>query len=581
MEQNVDELILVADDDHVMRVYLRDVLNKAGFRVITASNGKAAVEMYSSRRPDIMILDINMPEKDGFQVCREIRLEPNGSLAPIFMVTSVDDEESIQQAFEAGATDFITKPVKEGILIQRVRYMLRAVRNTKNAEKKIHHLAYFDSLTGLPNRRMLQDRLNHALAIAHRENRRVCLLFLDLDKFKDVNDTQGHHFGDSLLRAVATRLADNMRESDTLARVGGDEFVIILSTVGDQEGASTAARRIMSLFSQPFEIEGRLTHSSASIGIAMYPDDGLDFETLLKCADNAMYHAKKQGRSSYRFYTTEIHQKMMQRVAIENGLRYGLERNEFFLQYQPQWDLKTAEISGVEVLLRWQSRDFGLIPPAEFIALTEDSGLIYELGEWILRTACLQVRQCCLTRQKPFTVAVNISGQQLRQPDFVAMVERIFFETGVDAAFIEFEFAENVLMDHADNNIQILRRLRTMGIQLSMDDFGTGYLSLSFMKNFPFDKIKIDRSFINEITEGADNLKIVKAIITLAESFNLRVIAKGVENSEQLEILRKLGCHGVQGFYLAKPMHLECLTEMLGCRRLLNNCSADAPIAEV
>jgi diguanylate cyclase (GGDEF)-like protein/PAS domain S-box-containing protein len=818
MEQNTDALILVVDDDNFMRVYLQDALKKAGFRVLTAPDGKIAVNVFTSHQPDMVLLDFNMPEKDGFQTCREIRLDPKGTLTPILMVTSAEDEGSIQKAFDAGATDFITKPVKEGILIHRVRYILRAVKNTKrlakdklrldimqritrlsdwewnpaaekvcisrntlrllgiydesrivsfeefvsffpahdrerfastlkiafsrksscflefkiavhgsspsilrlhgqvisdpaecaglmvgtiqdvtemrmteertlmlkqaieclpigitlvdrngkiiyvnpaeaeihgyttdelmgvearqladnrlrkpflpeqlegfgtwsrestnirkngeefpvqlnsvvvinsdgeklgmvttceditarkNAEKKIHHLAYFDPLTGLPNRRMFQDRLNHALALAHRENRRACLLFLDIDKFKDVNDTQGHRFGDNLLQAVGTRLSGNMRESDTLARIGGDEFVIILSSVSDQESASTAAKRIMSLFDQPFEIEGRLIHSSASIGIAMYPDDGLDFETLLKCADNAMYHAKNEGRSHYRFYSTEIHQKMMRRVAIENSLRHGLRRNEFFLQYQPQWYLKTAGISGVEVLLRWQSQDFGLMPPAEFITLTEDSGLIYELGEWILHTACVQTKQCAFTGHEPLKVAINISGQQLRQSDFLTMVERIILGTSIDPAVIELEFTESVLMDHADKNIQTLWRLKQMGIQLSMDDFGTGYSSLSYLKNFPIDKIKIDRSFIKEVTESKDNLKIVRAIISLAESLNLKVIAEGVENREQLEILMKLGCHEVQGFYLAKPMGLESLAEILGRRheKILNSCS--------
>jgi diguanylate cyclase (GGDEF)-like protein/PAS domain S-box-containing protein len=809
MEHNNNALILVVDDDHFMRVYLRDLLGKIGFKTVTASDGMSAVDMFTSLQPDLVLLDYNMPGKDGFQTCREMRLGLNGSLTPILMVTSVDDEESIQRAFEAGATDFLTKPVKPGILIHRIRHVLRSTKDTKrlakdkvrldimqriarlsdwewspstgefrisgnilglpwthegsrinsfkdflsvfpsncrewvastlksahvlkstccfefqipghdlstsvfrlhgqviseipdatgvmvgtiqdvteirlaedrtlmlkqaieclpigitlvdrfgkiiyvnpaeaeihgysaeeligiearqlahntlrkpflpeqleefgtwsresvnirkngeefpvqltsvvvknsdgenlgmvttceditarkNAEKKIHHLAYFDSITGLPNRIMFQDRLNHAIALAHRENRRVCLLFLDLDKFKDVNDTLGHRFGDSLLQAVAARLSGNMRESDTLARVGGDEFVIILSSVCDQESASNAARRIMSLFAEPFEIEGRLTHCSASIGIAMYPDDGLDNETLLKCADNAMFHAKNEGRSHYRFYSTEIHQKMMRRVAIENSLRYGLERKEFFLHYQPQWDLKTAEIIGVEVLLRWQSLDFGLMPPAEFISLTEDSGLIYELGEWIIQTACSQTIKCALTGHKPFKVAINISGQQLRRPGFLTMMERIVVGTGIDPSFLELEFTESVLMDHADENIQILRSLKQRGMQLSADDFGTGYSSLSYLKNFPIDKIKIDRSFITDVATNADNLKIVKAIISLAESLSLKVIAEGIENNEQLDILKELGCHEVQGYYLAEPMSLENLTAMLGRR---------------
>jgi diguanylate cyclase (GGDEF)-like protein/PAS domain S-box-containing protein len=809
MKDRNNLLILVVDDDHFVRVYLHDLLSNAGYRVVTASDGMSAIDMVTSLQPDLVLLDFNMPEMDGFQTCREMRLRPRGTLAPILMVTSVDDEESVRQAFEAGATDFLMKPVKPDIMIHRIRHVLRSANDTKklakdkvrleimqriarladwewnpstdefrisgqflslpgicdgneinsfqgflnifppqgrecvastlksayarksnccfefqnpgrdlsesvfrlhgqmvseipdatgimvgtiqdvteirlaeertlmlkqaieclpigitlvdrkgkivyvnpaeaaihgysaeelvgtearqlahnrfrkpflpeqleefttwsresvnirksgeefpvqltsvvvknsdgenlgmvttceditsrkNAEKKIHHLAYFDSLTGLPNRIMFQDRLNHAIALAHRENRRVCLLFLDLDKFKDVNDTLGHRFGDSLLQEIAARLSGNMRESDTLARVGGDEFVIILTSVCDQESASNAARRIISLFVDPFDIEGRITHCSVSIGIAMYPDDGLDNETLLKCADSAMFHAKNEGRSHYRFYSTEIHQKMMRRVAIENSLRYGLERKEFFLQYQPQWDLKTAEITGVEVLLRWQSQEFGFMPPAEFISLTEDSGLIYELGEWIIHTACSQTKQCASAGHKPFRIAINISGRQLRQSGFLAMMERIVGGSGIDPSVIELEFTESVLMDHAEQNIRILRSLKKMGMQLSVDDFGTGYSSLSYLKNFPIDKIKIDRSFIKDITESADNLKIVKAIISLAESLSLKIIAEGIENNEQLDVLKKLGCHEVQGYYLAEPMSLENLTAMLGRR---------------
>jgi diguanylate cyclase (GGDEF)-like protein/PAS domain S-box-containing protein len=437
------------------------------------------------------------------------------------------------------------------------------ITNRKEAEKKIHRLAYFDPLTGLPNRGMFQDRLRQALALAHRENHRVCLVFLDLDNFKDVNDTYGHDFGDKLLREVAGRLAGSMRESDTLARLGGDEFVVILTSVTTMESTATAALRLLSAFSQPFVMDGRKIYSSASIGIALYPDDGQDAESLLKCADTAMYHAKNEGKSQYRFFSTEMNQKIMHRVSLENCLHQGLEKEEFFLNYQPQWDLKTSKMVGVEVLLRWQSAEFGLMPPSEFIALTENSGLIFDLGQWVLRTACVQARKWSLAGHQGFKVAVNISGKQLKQPDFLEMVDRVLKDSGVDPASLELEFTESVIMEQADKTIETLQALKKMGIQLSIDNFGTGYSSLNYLKHFPIDRIKIDRSFVADLDHSNDDATLVETIISMGHSLNRKVLAEGVENGKQLNFLTAAGCDEVQGFYLAMPMTAEDIAKRI------------------
>ena len=438
------------------------------------------------------------------------------------------------------------------------------ITGRKEAEWKIHRLAYYDHLTGLPNRIMFLDRLHQALAFAAREARKVCLLFLDLDNFKDVNDTQGHEFGDKLLLEVAERLAAGMRESDTLARIGGDEFVVVLTAIDCQENAATAAQRTLSAFSQPFVLDGRQIYTSASIGVAIYPDDGVDTESLLRCADTAMYHAKNKGRSGYQFFSTEMNQKIMRRVALENSMRLGLQRQEFFLHYQPQWDLNTGRMVGVEVLLRWHSAEFGLLPPSEFIPLAENTGFIFLLGEWVLRNACIQARNWALAGHVGIKVAVNISGKQFRQPDFLEIMESIIRETELAPGSLELEFTESVIMEKAERTGNILHALKNMGILLSIDDFGIGYSSLSYLKHFPIDRIKIDRSFVADIDRNNDDAAIVEAIISMAHSLNLTVVAEGVENSDQMDYLAMLGCDEVQGFYLAMPMTAVDLEECLG-----------------
>lgn len=433
----------------------------------------------------------------------------------------------------------------------------------KEAEERINQLAYFDTLTGLANRRNFFNRLTQAIALAHREERQVGLLFFDLDNFKDINDTLGHDFGDRLLQHVANRLTEIMRESDTLARLGGDEFVIVLTSIINLESAAIVARRILAILSRPFQIEGKQVFSSTSIGIALFPDDGHDPEDLFKCADTAMYHAKETGKSTFRFFSSEMNRNIMRRVALESGLRQGLDNKEFFLHFQPQWDLQTEKIIGVEALVRWQSPDFGLVMPAEFISLAECTGLIVALGEWVLHTACLQARQWQEAGHERLRVAINISGKQLVQPNFFDTARSILAETGVNPAAIEFEFTESVLMDNAEKVVGTLRALKGLGLQLSIDDFGTGYSSLSYLKHFTIDRVKIDRAFVMDITRSKDDAAIVDAIISMSHSLNLKVIAEGVETPEQLQFLKEHHCDEIQGFYLARPMTAEDLEQQL------------------
>jgi diguanylate cyclase (GGDEF)-like protein/PAS domain S-box-containing protein len=437
------------------------------------------------------------------------------------------------------------------------------ITGRKDTEKQIEHLAYYDSVTGLPNRTLFIDRLDQALALAHNEERKLALLFLDLDRFKDLNETQGHEFGDQLLREVARRLAGCLPESTTLARIGGDEFVILLRSQLKEEGAAATASRVQESLAAPFRIAGRDVYSSASIGIALYPGDGSDAESLFSCADAAMYDAKRQGRGNYQFFSQEMNRRTVRRVALENGMRQAVARGEFFLNYQPQWDLKTERLSSVEALLRWQSPDFGTVRPDEFIPIAESSGLIHELGQMVLETACRQASSW----EESFggvRVAVNISGRQFSHPDFLNTVAQVIARTGVLPSSLELELTESVIMEKAEKNIDSLMALKKMGVQLAIDDFGTGYSSLSYLKHFPIDVIKIDRSFIAEVETNNDDAAITDAIISMAHSLNLRVVAEGVENSGQLQFLRERRCDGAQGYYLATPMPAAALSELLG-----------------
>jgi diguanylate cyclase (GGDEF)-like protein/PAS domain S-box-containing protein len=426
----------------------------------------------------------------------------------------------------------------------------------KQSEQQIENLAFYDTVTSLPNRTLLMERLRHGIALAHRDGRQLALLFLDLDDFKHLNETQGHGSGDRLLQEVAARLTGCLGASGTIARVGGDEFVILLNSISHGDTAAVTAREVQVAFERPFYLNGGEFHCSSSIGIAVYPEDGSDAETLLRSADAAMYHAKKEGKSNFQFFSRELNDLIIRRVALENSMRSGISRGEFFLNYQPQWDLRAGRVTGVEALLRWQSADLGRVSPDEFIPIAESSGLILELGEMVLRTACLQAK--AWSRQYGnLTVAVNISGRQFKQPDFLDTVAGIIAETGVDPRLLELELTESVIMEKAEKNIDSLCAIKKMGVQLSIDDFGTGYSSLNYLKHFPIDTIKIDRTFITDVDTNRDDAAITEAILSMAHSLKLRVVAEGVENLAQLQFLTEKQCDGAQGYFLATPMPAE------------------------
>lgn len=434
---------------------------------------------------------------------------------------------------------------------------LEDITDRKVAENQVQFLAYYDALTELPNRTLLRDRLGKALAGSRRRKDKVAVLFLDLDRFKVINDSLGHSFGDLLLRKVADRLKSQVREQDTVARVGGDEFLVVLTDLKDVTDAAIAAEKIMDAMIAEMIIQGRSFSMSCSMGISIFPEHGSDSETLIKNADAAMYSAKESGRNTFQFFSEKMNAEVVERLTLEHGLRAALDKKEFFLVYQPQMDIATGAVVGFEALLRWQHPELGTIGPDRFMGIAENSGLILPIGAWVLKTACSQARKwqdegLCTT-----PVAVNVSAVQFRQPGFREVVSRVLIETGLGCEYLELEVTESLLLSNADMTSSVLRELKGMGLKLAIDDFGTGYSSLSYLKQFPFSKLKIDRSFIRDVAVNSDDAAITTAIVSMAKSLSLKVIAEGVETEAQMSFLRKLGCEEIQGYYFSKPLTAE------------------------
>ncbi len=441
------------------------------------------------------------------------------------------------------------------------------ISQLKESEAKLSHLAHYDPLTGLPNRLLLSSRLQHAIEQALRQEYRLAVLFLDLDRFKNVNDSLGHQVGDELLRAVTERLGQRLRAEDTLARLGGDEFVVLLERLHEPRDAALVARTMLDALAEPFVLaRGHEVYIGASIGISLYPDDGLEVAQLIQHADVAMYQAKDQGRNAYGFYTQTLTENANQRLELETKLRRALERNEFVLHYQPQVNLSDGRLIGAEVLVRWRHNDDGLIPPNQFIPLAEETGLIIPLGEWVLREACTQWARWRAQGCSPISLAVNISPRQFRQQDLVQMVERILAETGMPASALELELTEGALMHQGVGAETTLRELKRLGISLAIDDFGTGYSSLAYLKRFPIDRLKIDQSFVRDISVDSNDRELVSTIIAMGRNLNLQVLAEGVETEEQLAFLTDKGCDAYQGYLYGRPLPVEAFSAMLVAR---------------
>jgi diguanylate cyclase (GGDEF)-like protein len=457
----------------------------------------------------------------------------------------------------------------------RVFVIISDISDYKQAAEKVKYLAHHDALTGLPNRYLFHDRLRQAVAYAEREKQFLAVLFLDIDNFKHINDTIGHRAGDQLLQGIASRLLFGIRKADSIsristedtehmvARLGGDEFTMLLIDTKNVQAPATAAQRILTMLSEPFVIGAQEVFITASVGIAVYPLDGKDIDTLLINADVAMYQAKNNGRNNYQYYSESMNALRAERFTVENKLRKALDQNEFMLFYQPQIDISTGKIIGVEALIRWLQPDLVLIKPGEFIPLAEETGLIIPIGEWVLRTACAENRAWQKEGLQPIRMTVNVSSIQFRQDNFVETVTGILHDTGLDPQYLQLELTEGTIMQDSQNTIKKLHSLQSIGIQTAIDDFGTGYSSLSYLKRFPLSTLKIDYSFVRDIVTSLTDRAIVNAIISLAHNFNLKVVAEGVEKRKQLSFLRDCGCEGAQGYLICPPVNTVVLAEFI------------------
>jgi diguanylate cyclase (GGDEF)-like protein/PAS domain S-box-containing protein len=698
-DEKTSAVVLVVDDEELIRMFAREALEQVGFEVYEASNGSQALEQYASRRPDLIVMDVVMPVMDGFSACTKIRESIEGSRVPILIMTALDDAESIARAYEHGATDFIAKPMNATILGHRVRYMLRGsitlnallrsearlglaqriakignwewhpstgrftaspelcrligmrqqdfggtteaffqvvhqedrdrvsqalnailaerkpcdidhrvllpnggeftvnlqaeavfddqlhmltivgtaqdISERKRSEREIHRLAYYDSLTGLPNRVLFKDRVTQALAHAGRYHSTLAVLFLDLDRFKVINDTLGHNVGDLLLKQVADRLEESVRHSDSIsrtvekneaheiARLGGDEFTVLLTNIRHVQDAATVARRLLEALAKSFVIDGHEVSVTVSVGISIFPTDGDSMDQLLKSSDIAMYHAKEQGRNNFQFYSATMNALAAERLEMENDLRKALERQELLIHYQPQVDLRSNRIVGAEALVRWRHPVHGMLMPAVFLPVAMETGMIQKLDEEVLRMACRQNKVWQDAGYSPIRMSVNVSNSFFHGTSLTSAISKSLLESQLDPQYLELELTESIAMRHVEMSITMLQALRAVGIRLSIDDFGTGYSSLSHLQRFPLNRLKIDQLFTQDVTHNVANASITRAIISLGHSMNLSVLAEGVETDEQLALLRGQGCDEVQGYFFGRPMPGEEFVRLL------------------
>jgi diguanylate cyclase (GGDEF)-like protein len=675
--------VLIADDDAILREIACAMLKEAGFAVQTVPSGDAAVAACALRMPEIALLDVEMAEGDGYQACTNIRSLPGGADLPIVMVTGCDDTLSIDRAYEAGATDFVVKPINWTLLAHRIRYVMRGARTIealrfseqknaallkaipdgiflvdsagvvghcfspiaglrptqatdpksffdlipetmrghamdclssalrgepavfefsleaearsmrhfecrylpnsagqvlaiirdvtarKETEARIHRLAYFDTLSGLPNREWIREYLAQSLTEARRRHRHLALLYVDLDQFKRINDTLGHGTGDALLRQVAERLQstfeqDGMDEvQGQIARVGGDEFIVVLTGLSDPAQPQRVAQKILSMHAAPFLQASYELVVTASIGIATFPEHGDDVQSLLKNAEGAMYEAKSSGRNQLRVYDSAVNARALKRLSLEMELRRAVENSSLDVYYQPKYDARTLRLTGGEALLRWFHPERGQIPTADFIAVAEETGLIGDIGKWALQRVCRDLTQWRGEGLALPHVAVNVSGRDFMHPEALLRLTDTVTRANLSPSLFELELTEGVLMRDAEAGRRSLLALKEFGFALAVDDFGTGYCSLNYLKRFPLDTLKIDRSFVADISEDPDDAAIVKAIIALGHSLDLKIVAEGVETLAQLQFLQAEACDAIQGFLMSAAVPAASFADLL------------------
>jgi diguanylate cyclase (GGDEF)-like protein len=695
--------VLIADDDAILREIAGAMLKEAGFTVQSVASGDAAVAACALRMPDIALLDVEMAEGDGYQACTNIRFLPGGADLPIVMVTGCDDTVSIDQAYEAGATDFIVKPINWALLTHRIRYVMRGARTIealrfseqknaallraipdgiflvdsegtighcfspieglpnisrreseshslfdllplanrghamdclsatlrggpavfefslegktpsvrhfecrylpnsggqvlaiirditarKDTDTRIHRLAYFDALTGLPNREWIRDYVAQVLSEARRRHRHVALLYIDLDQFKRVNDTLGHGTGDALLCQVAERLQGAVDQigidgvQGQIARLGGDEFMIVLTGLRDAMHAEQAAERMLTEHAVPYWHASYELVVTSSIGVAKYPEHGDDVQSLLKNAEAAMYEAKSSGRNQLRVYDCAVSARALKRLSLEMELRRAVEDSSLEVYYQPKYAARSLELVGGEALLRWFHPTRGQIPTADFIAIAEETGLIADIGKWTLQRVCRDVTAWHAAGLAPPCIAVNVSGRDFAHPEALLKISDIVAQAKLSPSLFELELTEGVLMRDAEAGRRSLLALKEFGFALAVDDFGTGYCSLNYLKRFPLDTLKIDRSFVADISEDPDDAAIVRAIIALGHTLSLKIVAEGVTTQAQLKFLQAEGCDAIQGFLMSPAIPADAFVELLRQVPAAGNCDAAAPIRQV
>ncbi|TMH26512.1 MAG: EAL domain-containing protein [Betaproteobacteria bacterium] len=558
--------VLLIEDNPGDERLIREMIGEdphAPFTLHCADRLAKGLEHLSGGETALVILDLALPDSAGLDTFAKVYA--HSPAVPIIVLTGNDDDSLALSAVKGGAQDYLVKSrLDRELLLRSMHYSIERKRYQVQLERQ----ANYDALTGLPNRNLLHDRLRQAVH-SQRNPRNIAVVFMDLDHFKFVNDSLGHSVGDRLLKAMGERLRSVLREGDTVGRVGGDEFVLILNDQSNEEVIFRAMQRISAKVAEPLSIDGKELYVTASAGISLYPQDGRDVETLLKNADVAMYRAKEHGRSNFQFYTSEMNERVNDRLALEHALRRALERQEFTLHYQQKVDLRSGGIIGAEALVRWLHPEWGLVRPARFIPIAEETGLIVRLGEWVIHQACRQTRSWLQAGLEPGVVSVNLSARQFRAEGLVRAVSRILQETGLDPASLEMELTESMVMHNVETAIATLQGLKSLGVALSVDDFGTGYSSLSYLKDLPIDVLKIDRSFVRDIGTGseAEDGILAAAIISLGHALHLKVIAEGVETDAQVHFLKRHGCDQVQGFLYGEPVPAEQFGELLGRAR--------------
>ena len=575
--------ILIVDDNADKRLALASVLDNLGEHVVQAESGRDALRLLLSNEFAVILLDVKMPEMGGYETAALIRTRKQSQSTPIIFVTAYNRVETdMLEGYSLGAVDYIFAPIIPEILRAKVavfvdlyhktqvikRYgqeleslvalrtaaLTAEIAERRQTQERLHYLAHHDALTDMPNRVLFVERLKQALARAQGRKHVVAVLFIDLDRFKLVNDTLGHEAGDQLLRTVAANLLSCIRDGDAVARFGGDEFAVFLNDVSTFEDVPPLAQKFLDALAAPFNLEGTEFFVTSSIGISLFPSDGSDTQTLMKNADTAMYRAKQQGGNNFQFYKADMNSQSRKQLETNNLLRQALQKDEFVLHYQPQFDLKNGTIVGVEALIHWAPAGLTVVPPEEFIPLLEENGLIVPVGEWVLRTACAEHHRWCQAGSPGIRIAVNASARQLTEGDLLGAIARIIEECPLLPGLLEIEITETLLLQNMPLAIERLKVLASMGVGVAMDDFGTGYSSLGYLRQLPIDVLKIDEIFIRDINHNPADAAIVQAIITMAHSMNMKVVAEGVKSREQAELLRAQGCDFAQGFYFSLPL---------------------------